>query len=524
MDAVSEAAASPVAKNPAGSQRAAVQAAELFSGSRTPFAGAGIPRTGGRTTAVRPGVRPPGAARIVRGQRLPGRCTRKTQTFRTCQTRCRPDARQAAPLRDPDVDSSHPVRTLCRCRGRPVGSVHRFSNPVDLRSNQNASRYGVAHRSGPFRGSHSGRPEKAPASRRTLWPWSKPGAWFCRSALPGARKGKPHRSPCARREWSNTHCCLRERRSPTTIWWRACRETSPSATREKVEKLLTDLWEQTFLLTDLRPPLTTDDPARYVAARLAGIPEAEDLLKRLDELLTASAAWDRLDDAEDLELFETQLTQAGIISDRSQQPPVQVDMAMSVDGRVNHAGCGRSGASSRTPAAAFSLPAWVLRTGRVSSGLTSAATDEREVALLELLDPNRGLGAMSPHAHAPVGPDPAKAAQRARTLLQLACTALRDHKRTVMLDDETISRLETWQPVRSDRAPVSLDINFLLGARSAAAIDEKDFTIVVGPNLGALAAGRNLARFSHLLAPDGPALPAGCRRGRRSSCAGPLMG
>ena len=38
-------------------------------------------------------------------------------------------------------------------------------------------------------------------------------------------------------------------------------ETSQGATREKIEKLLTELWEQTFLLTDLRPPLTTDDPA-----------------------------------------------------------------------------------------------------------------------------------------------------------------------------------------------------------------------------------------------------------------------
>jgi hypothetical protein len=28
--------------------------------------------------------------------------------------------------------------------------------------------------------------------------------------------------------------------------------------------------------------------------------------------------------------------------------------------------------------------------------------------------------------------------------------------------------------------PVSLDINFLFGARSSAAIDQKDFTLVVG--------------------------------------------
>ena len=45
----------------------------------------------------------------------------------------------------------------------------------------------------------------------------------------------------------------------------------------------------------------------------------------------------------------------------------------------------------------------------------------------------------------------------------------------------------------------------MVGARSSEAIDQGDFTIVVGPNLGAQASGRNLARFADLLAPEGPA-------------------
>ena len=48
--------------------------------------------------------------------------------------------------------------------------------------------------------------------------------------------------------------------------------TTPNATPDKVDGLLSELWEQTLLLTDLRPPLTTDDPAKYVIQRLATIP------------------------------------------------------------------------------------------------------------------------------------------------------------------------------------------------------------------------------------------------------------
>jgi len=65
-----------------------------------------------------------------------------------------------------------------------------------------------------------------------------------------------------------------------------------------------------------------------------------------------------------------------------------------------------------------------------------------------------------------------------------------------------ISRLETWNP-DYDAAPLSLDLNVLIGARSAAAIDRGDFILVVGPNLGASSAGRNLGRFADLLAPEG---------------------
>ena len=45
-------------------------------------------------------------------------------------------------------------------------------------------------------------------------------------------------------------------------------ETSPSANPDKMEKLVSELWKQTFLLNDQRPPLTAESPARYVAKRL----------------------------------------------------------------------------------------------------------------------------------------------------------------------------------------------------------------------------------------------------------------
>ena len=72
------------------------------------------------------------------------------------------------------------------------------------------------------------------------------------------------------------------------------------------------------------------------------------------------------------------------------------------------------------------------------------------------------------------------------------------------LDDDLVRRLETWAP-ESATAPPTLDLSVFVAAQSAAAIDAGDFLLVVGPNLGALAAGRTLGRFADLLGPPGRA-------------------
>lgn len=281
--------------------------------------------------------------------------------------------------------------------------------------------------------------------------------------------------------------------------------TMPLASPERVDKLLSELLEQTFLLTDLRPPLTICSPARYVAERLAGIPEATETAARLNELLVAASEWDRLIDEDSAQAFGKLAATAGEPSADSQQPPVQVDTAMSVQGEVGNiiaAGAARAAelllrltpAPHGLSAIASLRQAFVERYGR-----------GREVPLLELLDPDRGLGPLQNYEHAKIATDPAKTARRSQALLELACTALHGRQQVVALEETDLLRLETWSP-SLESAPLSLDINVMVGASSAEAIDKGDFMLVVGPNVGAQAAGRNLARFADLLAPEGPAM------------------
>ena len=76
--------------------------------------------------------------------------------------------------------------------------------------------------------------------------------------------------------------------------------------------------------------------------------------------------------------------------------------------------------------------------------------------------------------------------------------AIRDGALEIELDEAIIADLETW-PVTPESAPTSLDLAVFVTAPSREAIDDGDFQVVVGPNVGASAAGRTLGRFADLL-------------------------
>jgi lantibiotic biosynthesis protein len=274
-------------------------------------------------------------------------------------------------------------------------------------------------------------------------------------------------------------------------------EASGSATPEKIDRLLTGLWEQTFLLTDLRPPLTTESPVRYVLERLTGIPEAAAMVKKLESFLEAAALWDGLPHEESLSAFRALLKQTDSPEDGSKEAPFQVDLALCAEGALATAVAEEGARAAELLLRLSPSPRGLSSLAAYRNAFISRYGHEREVPLLELLDADRGLGSVAAHGHAFVGPDQSKATKRSQALLALACSALHNRQRVLILDESTMGQLETWEP-QPESAPVSLDINLLVAARSAEAIDAGEFTVVVGPNLGAWAAGRNFGRFAHL--------------------------
>lgn len=274
---------------------------------------------------------------------------------------------------------------------------------------------------------------------------------------------------------------------------------SPSATPEKVDALLGDLLRQTFLLTDLRPPLTAANPARYVLDRLAEVPGIEELHAGLSAVLDDASVCDAQAPTEALAAYRRLSARAAALWGTPAPAAPQVDAALGLGGNRVHEAVGREVA--RAAEILLRLTPWPQGPPHLAAyrrEFEARYGQDREVALIELLDLNFGLG---PPGASELAPAPTPPAGRTQALMELASAALCDRQFEVELDEATLARLAACDPARDD-LPASLELSVFVSAESAEAVDAGEFLVVLGPNVGALEAGRSLGRFADLLGPD----------------------
>jgi thiopeptide-type bacteriocin biosynthesis protein len=273
---------------------------------------------------------------------------------------------------------------------------------------------------------------------------------------------------------------------------------APSVDSERIERLISELIEQSLLITDLRPPLTCSSPAEHVVQRLAAIPDAREIHSRLQQFLRLASAWDVSPAADRAPAYRGLSVAAMDLGAKAGEAPVQVDTAFALSGDSLTREVGDEVARAASLMMRISaLPQGATYLRSYESAFASRYGEHREVPLLELLDPVWGLGAPDLNARDPS----AGSSERDAALLDLACGALRSRSFSIELDETILSRLEIKQS-QGRSLPASLDISAFVCARPGD-VDAGKFKIVVGPNIGAPWGGRNIGRFADLLGDPG---------------------
>ncbi|MFE2045753.1 lantibiotic dehydratase [Streptomyces sp. NPDC059477] len=274
----------------------------------------------------------------------------------------------------------------------------------------------------------------------------------------------------------------------------------PGAPEGAVAELVARLIDKDLLLTDLRPPADHPDPLAHV---LSLAPEAEELRRwraaageRAERAVRVGERGERGESAEGPPHGEGG-SEKGYDDGHFTSDAFAVNVRLEVKGTID--------AAVGTEAAAAAQVLWRLSKGARPHPLREYHEEFierygglRTVPLLELLDPERGLGAPAGYRF-PAGhrtaprrePDP----RRDALLADLALAALRDGTELV-LDDTVVDRLAPG-PVAPP--PRGGDLFAELAARDATALDAGDFTLVLAPGPGCPTPGAALGRFAQLL-------------------------
>jgi thiopeptide-type bacteriocin biosynthesis protein len=315
--------------------------------------------------------------------------------------------------------------------------------------------------------------------------------------------------------------------------------TTPNATPQKVEALITTLWEHTLLTTDLRLPLTGMDPIQYFVQRLRSIPAAATILPQIQVYLEALEVWNKIETGLDITMYQDLIEKANMAENALSEvlyshgkavrniheaspeanslaekeknkenaksnTTLQVDMIHSLERKQLARSIGEDAVYAAELMLRLSSSSYTHRSLEAyHQSFLSRYGEYREIPLLELLDPQFGLGTPYTNTRTMVQTDsdiPFNSL-RNQTLLNIALSALHDRKIVVKLDERILKQLEENTLTMAARPP-SLEIFAFIAASSAAAINRGDYQFILGPSIGSWQAGSSLARFADMLGPD----------------------
>jgi thiopeptide-type bacteriocin biosynthesis protein len=277
----------------------------------------------------------------------------------------------------------------------------------------------------------------------------------------------------------------------------------PGATGEKVAALLDELLRCSLLVPQLRPSILTTDPAGEALAALTEIDPDGERTRGLAAVLDAAATFDRTAAAGAPRAPALVAVRAAAGRLNPDGTPLQVDLTWSVRGDVSARVADAAGRAVETLLTVAPTDAGPTRLQAYRHAFESRYGRDGLVPLLDLADAATGLGLPQHLGHG--GHTPAsdgRAERRSRALYHLATTALRDRSSVVVLSPDDVDDLRAAD-LGEHELPLSVDVSLFVLARSAADVDAGQFQVMIGPNLGGQAAGRNLGRFAGALGERG---------------------
>ncbi|MDQ1293729.1 MAG: lantibiotic biosynthesis protein [Actinomycetota bacterium] len=290
----------------------------------------------------------------------------------------------------------------------------------------------------------------------------------------------------------------------------ALAEQFPAASRSQITTLLLQLVAKGFLLSDLRPPTTAEDPLPWLVERLKDTPAAADTAAKAATVVDELSRYEAAPLGVDAAFLETTRMTLGSLD--------WADIPLHVDLRLDADVCLPPVVAHEVEASATAL--WRLSPqGRGMRHLRSYHVDFLEkygtgrlVPLMEVTDPVSGIGVPAGYEGPPArqrqeaSPAPVTEDQRrrSRVLHMLYAQALSSGSPEIEITDEILAELSSLD-AEPFEVPDQLEIYAEIHSASLQDILAGRFELSIGANPGSYTAGASLSRFSGVLGAEAAA-------------------
>jgi thiopeptide-type bacteriocin biosynthesis protein len=277
----------------------------------------------------------------------------------------------------------------------------------------------------------------------------------------------------------------------------------PEENKEKISNFLWELFNTEYLISELRPPLTLKSPFNYLLSRLTKIEKFTDKKNELIKIKEMIENFDEKLLGEGREIYLNIIEKMKEIHQSSSY--VQVDLIS----KENETSLSKEIVKEM---AKVSECLWRLSPEYTTRPeLRNYRNDfiekygiYREIPVLELLDPDRGLGAPAgynlPQSRRQVEFSIPRAVTNMERFIQseIVNEKFDKNKKEIKITDEIISKIEPLNP-DYNTVPDSMELFFSIYAKTEKDIENGDYKLILGPNVGSEGAGKTFGRFIHFL-------------------------
>lgn len=266
--------------------------------------------------------------------------------------------------------------------------------------------------------------------------------------------------------------------------------------REKVEALLHSLISESFIITDLRPPLTEPDPLRYLAARIsdAGVKRhVESVLDSIDELNRAQHDNFRRN-------YEKITDNVRTITKETPDCILRAETALADKCITLPKAVGRNAAELAELMLSMSIfPEGLPRMRDYRDRFVEEYGYNGVVPLLVLLDENTGIGSPYKGDKWKVESSIAKMDPKAEEMLfNLVSISLKEGSQALKLSDKEVDVLKTWKPDYRT-APISMNLNINICSKDERSMNAGNYTLMVSPAGGNREALSSISRVADVI-------------------------